>query len=51
MSQTLSLAQRNRIQKLEEKQNNLLARIDDIKARPIRSSSGKRNKSDKIKTI
>ena len=47
MSQTLSLAQRNRIQKLEEKQNNLLARIDDI-ARPIRSKSGKRNKSDKI---
>ena len=48
MSQTLSLAQRNKIQKLEEKQNNLIARINDIKARPVRSSSGKRNKSDKI---
>ena len=48
MSQTLSLAQRNRIQKLEEKQNNLVEQIKGIQARPVRSSSGKRNKSDKI---
>ena len=51
MSQTLSLAQRNRIQKLEEKQNNLVEQIKGIKARPVRSSSGKRNKSDKIKDL
>ena len=48
MSQTLSLAQRNKIQKLEEKQNNLVEQIKGIQARPVRSSSGKRNKSDKI---
>ena len=48
MSQTLSLAQRNRIQKLEEKQNNLLEQIKDIKAKPVRSKSGTRTKSDKI---
>ena len=51
MSQTLSLAQRNRIQKLEAKQNNLVEQIKGIKARPVRSSSGKRNKSDKIKDL
>ena len=51
MSQTLSLAQRNRIQKLEEKQNNLVEQIKGIKERPIRSSSGKRNTSDKIKDL
>ena len=51
MSQTLSLAQRNRIQKLEEKQNNLVEQIKGIKARPVRSKSGTRNKSDKIKDL
>ena len=48
MSQTLSLANRNKIQKLEAKQNNLVEQIKGIKARPVRSSSGTRNKSDKI---
>ena len=48
MSQTLSLAQRNRIQKLEEKQNNLVEQIKGIKARPVRSKSGTRTNSDKI---
>ena len=48
MSQTFSLAQRNKIQKLEAKQNNLVEQIKGIKARPVRSSSGTRNKSDKI---
>ena len=48
MSQTLSLANRNKIQKLEDKQNKLVEQIKGIKTRPVRSSSGKRSKSDKI---
>ena len=48
MSQTLSLAQRNKIQKLEAKQNNLVEQIKGIKAKPVRSKSGTRTKSDKI---
>ena len=48
MSQTLSLANRNKIQKLEAKQNNLVEQIKGIKARPVRSKSGTRTNSDKI---
>jgi hypothetical protein len=48
MSQTLSLAKRTKLQKLEAKQNELVEQIKIIQTQPIRSRSGKRNKSDKI---
>ena len=51
MSQTLSLAKRNKIQKLTAKQDELLAKIKEIQAKPIRSTSGTRSKSDKIKDL
>jgi len=48
MSQTLSLAKRTQLLKLEAKQKDLQNKIQTIQTQPIRSRSGKRNKSDKI---